>query len=181
MWFELLKKHWRAFLVSLSILCAGIIGYHYGKHSVLTQTQIVSSATTSSQTSQNTHSQVQKNIISKHHQVIIIDKKPSGETITTIRNDDTKHINDKTNHTTNKTTNATSSTTKKIVPTLVAQSDAYRPNYSLGLDWTPKYVSTLKESEYTVNAGYRMIGNLWLTSQFNIQRHEAAVGFRIDF
>ena len=83
-----------------------------------------------------------------------------------------------------KTTTETSENkkTKDKIPQPLPATTAYRPVYSLALDFNP--IAGGGDERFIpvgTQFGYRVIGNAWVTAGYNWQTKAATVGLRYDF
>jgi hypothetical protein len=158
--FESLKSNlkWLAALIVACCLAFGA-GYAYKEPTVQVEEKIVEKVI-------EKIVEVEKK---KKQKVTKVTQKPDGTTTTTVidTTEDTNTVAQESDHTTEHT------------QTKPGSGDAYRPTYSAGVDAVTDFKSL--SPSYRVSLGYRVLGNAWVTSSFDIQRTELSAGVRVDF
>jgi hypothetical protein len=155
-----LQKHWQLAAVLFAIALSFSAGYWTHRPQTITKT-----------ITQTIEKIVEKRVAVVDHSTITTttDKKPSGETVTTV-------IEKKNVDTTSRTDSDTKSTTKeqdKSVMTVQA-------NYSIGALAKFDFGNVMSPS-YEVSVGHRLIWGLWVQAAYDIGNKQPGIGLRLDF
>lgn len=161
----LLLKYWRYLLVVA--LCVGC--FAWGRLGVPTPV-----ATDKISEVQDTEKDKHETVEHKNDKVTTITKKADGSVVTTVVD------HSQTSETKDESVNKVEKTNETKKTPVVAAQDPYRPSYRLGVQAHNELALTWQPS-YSVEAGYRVLGNLWGTASYDIQDHKAGLGLSIDF
>ena len=113
----------------------------------------------------------QDRVVADHSVTTTVDKKPTGEVVTTTTKADVD--------TEAKTASQTDETTKSTQTTTSTTSAPQGPDYGLGLSARFTLSDPLKPT-YQIDAGRRLLGPVWLTGTVGMDA-SAAIGLRIEF
>lgn len=59
-------------------------------------------------------------------------------------------------------------------------SSSLRPDYSVGAKWTPRWDQPEAQPN-AVEVGYRVLGNAWVTGEYDWRDRDVSVGIRVEF
>lgn len=166
----LLLKYWK-YLAAI-LLCVACYAGGYFSHNPAETTTVTEHS--------SEHDKAQEIEVSKTtdhiNKVTRIIKQKDGTEITEITDHSTV-VEKQTSKTTIEKTLTEDKKTEIVKP---AATDPYRPDYRLGAQ-VHNQVSATWDPNYSVEAGYRILGNLWTTGSYNIGHKEIGVGLSIDF
>jgi len=119
----------------------------------------------------NTSPQTQKQVVTQEH---VITKVVRQEV----------HAHDGTTKTTTTTTTTSdkeAQSAQSHTKSMASAEQAYRPNWSLGLDWAPRVDKDVYKPT-AIEIGRRLWQtNAWLTASYDWQTHSTLLGFRVEF
>jgi hypothetical protein len=154
-----LLKYWK--VLAILLLCLG--SFAAGRWATPTPVQ-----TDKTLTIQDTNKH--ESIEAKNDKVTVITKKPDGSITTTI----TDHSTVTKTKEESKVAKTTETKKTPVVP------DVYRPDYRAGFQVHQPFSTDWKPS-YSVESGYRVLGNLWGTASYNTSEHLFGLGVSVDF
>jgi len=162
----ILLKYWK----QLGVLLLCLACYAGGRWGSSGGTATTSDKIAETQTTE----QVDKTQDTDHlDKVTEITKKPDGTVVTKIT--DHSKITE-----TKQDTENTQTKVDETKTTSTPVADPYRPSYRLGVQVHNDLGLTWKPA-YSIDTGYRVIGNLWGTASYNLGDHQLGVGLSFDF